>query len=98
MDLHCWIHPLNLIDAALRWCLATYPNLLLIVPVERKPGTPPPPNTNVADSLQEVEQVPSEIVPRLIVLLHFLEQVLQLQTLKTNSKIIPEEYLELKFQ
>jgi E3 ubiquitin-protein ligase HUWE1 len=82
VDLHDWIYPLNVIDAALCHYMKTYPSMLLVNPVERRRGQPKALSSS-ARSLTDVDSVPASCYPHLYILLRFLEGLLRNSTSKS---------------
>ena len=97
MDLHEWIPTLNSIDAALSHYVQTYPNLLLVAPIERKEPSAieAAPASEItapkyAESLKDAESVPDTIVPALCSILRFLSGLLCNSTNKAVFNSVEE--------
>ena len=86
-----WIPLLNSIDEILVHYIRTYPNLLLVAPVEPKEATDGDKNSCIpAQSLQEAESVPSFVIHALHHILNFLSNLLANSTNKAVFNSVTE--------
>ncbi|GAX13555.1 E3 ubiquitin-protein ligase HUWE1 [Fistulifera solaris] len=76
IDLHCWIHQLNVIDAALESILVKHSRSILLVPSED-------PKREYAKNVEDTQNVPKEVLSYLQVLLSFTETILRNATGKS---------------
>jgi E3 ubiquitin-protein ligase HUWE1 len=74
--LHCWIHQLNVIDAALESILVKHSRSILLVPSED-------PKREYVKNLEDTLDVPQEVMSYLLVLLSFTETILRNATGKS---------------
>lgn len=83
VDLQEWIHPLNVIDAALSYLTRKYPALFLVPRVQRKKKRVTSSSSSSsslsrpAESLEEVESVPDAVVKKISILVRFLASLLR---------------------
>ena len=83
--MHEWISALNAIDATLSYYIQTFPNLLLVAPVEQKKtndvltvdNIPETDTRKCAESMHDAESVPDTLVQSLRSVLQFLSNLLQ---------------------
>jgi E3 ubiquitin-protein ligase HUWE1 len=96
VDLHQWIHPLNVIDASFQWILQSYSkNLLLVEPIQDPKRTrrrayfpmssaPPATLPEAASTLKDIQALPdTTVVDQLLVLLKFTVALLRNATGKS---------------
>lgn len=96
--MHEWIIPLNAIDSCLTYIIKQYPAILLIEPVKRSRGRGANgvlDNNNtagvrVAESLQDVANVPTSVIEQLTILLRFLSGLLRNSSSKSVFNSVEE--------
>lgn len=90
VDLHEWIHPLNVMDSALSWILMKYSkNLLLVDPVKR-PKNESRETLNVsASNITQIIECPCVVLHQLSIILQFTVALLRNSLSKSLYSSVP---------